>query len=94
MRISVEDLFVGVAAGDAADDDAQGHARTLDRIAPIATPYSACLTALPAVRSAYSRWRCGLPFLARSRAYMLAARISPAEIPCRWHATLTNGPRP
>src|SRR6266849_5985703 len=30
MRISVEDLFVGVAAGDAADDDAQGHARTLD----------------------------------------------------------------
>src|SRR5690242_4477549 len=30
MRISVEDLFEGVATGDAADDDAQGHACTLD----------------------------------------------------------------
>src|SRR5713226_3416247 len=61
------------------------------------TPYSACRTALPAVRSAYSCWRFALPFLARSLAYMLAARISPAEIPCRRHATLTghalDGPR-
>ena len=45
------------------------------------SPYSACRSALPAVRSAYSRWRRELPFLARSRAVMMAARISLADSP-------------